>query len=209
MTTGDIRGGVTLSEALILTIREWLAREGWSQREFAERLGVTQSTVSFLLGRKRRMQALDFYERVAATMGLPLSQLFADLEARVTVIDKQKRRRRPGRSEEDPLIRLTGEPHADPTRDDRPRLFISYSGPEDERFNEAVHALSQGFVQFLTSEYDRRRTEYVHTATVENAPPAPAQSSDLARGGTAAQARLPPAASAQPARRAGRGRRQP
>jgi len=198
---------VTLSEALIHSIRDWLAQEGWSQREFAARLGVTQSTVSFLLGRKRRTGALDFYERLAGTMGRPLSQLFADLETRGAATEAQQRQqRRKGRRPEEPLIRLIGEPHVDLARDASapaaPRVFISYHS-EDVLNAITLQQLSQLFGQFLSEEFVRRRHQYVQQAIVEAPPPPTAtESRDLGRSGASAQAAVSAAASAQPARRA-------
>ena len=73
----------TLSQALTDKIRELLTQAGWSQREFAKRLGVTQGAVSYLLAEKRRASALDYYERLAGIFGLTLSSLVADLEQRL------------------------------------------------------------------------------------------------------------------------------
>jgi transcriptional regulator with XRE-family HTH domain len=74
----------TLSQALTQVIRELLQREGWSQREFAQRLGVTQGAVSYLLAEKRRAAVLDYYDRLARVFGVSLSVLIADLEHRVS-----------------------------------------------------------------------------------------------------------------------------
>ena len=76
-------GPATLSQALTDKIRELLVQQGWSQREFARRLGVTQGAVSYLLAEKRRASALDYYEHLATIFGLRLSVLVADLEQRV------------------------------------------------------------------------------------------------------------------------------
>src|SRR4030095_14704919 len=54
----------TLSHALSQKSRELRDRDRWSQREFAERLGVTQGAVSYMLAEKRRAGALDYYERL-------------------------------------------------------------------------------------------------------------------------------------------------
>jgi transcriptional regulator with XRE-family HTH domain len=75
----------TLSQALNQKIRELLEGERWSQREFAQRLGVTQGAVSYLLAEKRRASVLDYYERLAGVFGVPLSALIRDLEQRVAV----------------------------------------------------------------------------------------------------------------------------
>jgi transcriptional regulator with XRE-family HTH domain len=73
----------SLSQALTHRIRELLEREGWSQRQFAARLGITQGAVSYLLAEKRRAAVLDYYERLAEVFGVSLSVLVADLEQRV------------------------------------------------------------------------------------------------------------------------------
>lgn len=73
----------TLSQALTQKIRELLKARRWSQREFAEQLGVTQGAVSYLLAEKRRAEVLDYYERLAQVFGVPLSVLVYDLEQRV------------------------------------------------------------------------------------------------------------------------------
>lgn len=73
----------SLTQALTEMIRELLHTEGWSQREFAERLGVTQGAVSYLLAEKRRVTALDYYERLARIFGVSLSELIATVESRL------------------------------------------------------------------------------------------------------------------------------
>ena len=73
----------TLSQALTQKIRELLTARGWSQREFARELGVTQGAVSYLLAEKRRATDLDYYERLAKVFGVPLSVLILDLEQRL------------------------------------------------------------------------------------------------------------------------------
>lgn len=74
---------LSLTHALNEKIREFLTRERLSQREFAERLGVTQGAVSYLLAEKRRVSVLDYYERLAQVFGTSLSLLVAELEQRV------------------------------------------------------------------------------------------------------------------------------
>src|SRR5215510_1586769 len=79
-----MRAPETLAEALGQKVREHLARHNWSQREFARRLGMSQSAVSKLLGAKRRAQALDYYDRVATRIfHVRLAELILDLQARV------------------------------------------------------------------------------------------------------------------------------
>src|SRR3954467_4800526 len=73
----------TLSHALTQKIRELLDEKNWSQRDFAQALGVTQGAVSYLLAEKRRASVLTYYERLAQVFGVRLSVLIADLEQRV------------------------------------------------------------------------------------------------------------------------------
>ena len=70
----------SLSHALALKIRRTIEERGWSQREFARRLGITQGAVSYLLAEKRRASVLDYYERLAQVIGVRLSVLIAELE---------------------------------------------------------------------------------------------------------------------------------
>jgi len=73
---------LTLTQALNQKIRQYLEEQEVSQRAFAERLGVTQGAISYLLAEKRRASTLDFYERLARVFGVSLSVLIADLEQR-------------------------------------------------------------------------------------------------------------------------------
>jgi transcriptional regulator with XRE-family HTH domain len=74
---------LTLSQALAQWIRELLVREHWSQRDLAKRLDVSQASVNKLLTGERREGELEFYDTLARVFGLSLSELIADLEARV------------------------------------------------------------------------------------------------------------------------------
>lgn len=74
---------LTLTQALNQKIRQYLEEQEVSQRAFAERLGVTQGAISYLLAEKRRASTLDFYERLARVFGVSLSVLIADLEQRI------------------------------------------------------------------------------------------------------------------------------
>jgi|SRR5262245_22084322 len=73
----------TLRLALNQKIHEFLRQRRWSQRAFAKHLGVTQGSVSYQLAEKRRKSDLDYYERLAAVLGMSLSALIADLERRM------------------------------------------------------------------------------------------------------------------------------
>jgi transcriptional regulator with XRE-family HTH domain len=76
-------GPHTLEEALTWKMRELLLEKGWSQQMLAQQLDLTQATVSAMLTGKRRSDALQFYERLAALCGVRLSVLIYDLETRV------------------------------------------------------------------------------------------------------------------------------
>lgn len=85
---------LVLSQALNQKIREWLEREGETQASFAKRLGLKQGTISALLRGRRRKQALDFYEDVAAVFQQPLSELIRDLEITVAASRARPHRRK-------------------------------------------------------------------------------------------------------------------
>ena len=53
---------------LVLTIREWRERRGWTQTELAERVDVRQATISDLeTGRSGRIE-LDLLDRLAQVL---------------------------------------------------------------------------------------------------------------------------------------------
>ena len=133
---------LTLSQALAQKIRELLAEQGWSQRDFAERLGVTQGTVSYWLSVKRRQTALDVYEQLAAQFGLPLSRLFAELEGRVAAARLRPTRRRPGREK--------GE-----SPDAAARVFVT-SANYDRTLEQALRLFSRAAVDALWADYQAR-----------------------------------------------------
>jgi hypothetical protein len=74
----------SLAHALGDRLREYLQEQRCSQRVFAQQLGLTQSAVSFLLKGARRRKTLDLYAAIAHALGLRLSELIIDLEARTT-----------------------------------------------------------------------------------------------------------------------------
>jgi transcriptional regulator with XRE-family HTH domain len=86
---------MTIEQALNEMIQSLADRQRWSQRQLASRLGVSQPLLSKMLNETRRQQALDFYERLAAVFGMPLSVLIAEAEARV--VKQHKRRSRHSR----------------------------------------------------------------------------------------------------------------
>lgn len=129
---------LTLSQALAQKIRELLAEEGWSQRDFAQRLGVSQGTVSYWLSVKRRQTALDVYEQLAAQFGLSLSRLFRELEGRVAAATQRPARRKKGESD----AKARG-------------VFISTSH-YDRALDQAVRRISRDVIDALWADYERR-----------------------------------------------------
>ena len=76
-------GTATLGEALAEKIEDLLYARGWTERQLAEHLGISQSTVNLLLNGKRRAKMLDFIEQLAQDLfKMRPSELLADLEAR-------------------------------------------------------------------------------------------------------------------------------
>jgi transcriptional regulator with XRE-family HTH domain len=74
----------TLGQALNDKLRELLVQKKWSQQELGRRMGLSQGGVSYQLASKRRVKALNYYERIASEVfDMPLSALIADLERRV------------------------------------------------------------------------------------------------------------------------------
>ena len=71
---------MSIRTALPRRLRDLCQERRWSQRELAERLGVTQSYVCRLLDGSRRANTLDCYERLARIFGVSLSALISDLE---------------------------------------------------------------------------------------------------------------------------------
>lgn len=128
---------LTLSQALAQKIRELLAEEGWSQRDFAQRLGVSQGTVSYWLSVKRRQTALDVYEQLAAQFGLSLSRLFRELEGRVAAATQRPARRKKG--EADATAR---------------GVFITTN--YDRALDQAVRRISRDVVDALWADHERR-----------------------------------------------------
>jgi len=151
---------LTLSQALALKIRELLAEEGWSQREFADRLGVSQGTVSYWLGAKRRQTALDIYELLAAQFGLPLWRLFYELEGRVAAASPRPRRRGVEKGES-------------PDASGGPVTTENY----DRSLEEAMRLCSRDLVTALWREY---RNRLVHGLPLPAEPPGPVDPVDAA-----------------------------
>lgn len=165
---------LTLSQALAQKIRELLAEEGLSQREFAQRLGVSQGTVSYWLSAKRRQTALDIYEQLAAQFGLPLSRLFAELEGRVAAANPRPARRR--KKGEDADVAAGAQVFGSP----------GTLGPRVRAMQATLQQLSREIVDALWSDYQARRQPDKPNGDVD---PSPSQT--------------PAAAGARPARGAG------
>jgi transcriptional regulator with XRE-family HTH domain len=151
----------TLSQALTQKIRELLQREGWSQRTLANRLGVTQGAVSYLLAEKRRASVLDYYERLASVFGMSLSILIADLEHRVGT-----------RADKDQVTEGRGVPHATSA----PAIFISAAFNSDQTlFRAVLQALIDARIEaasdHISARVDRALAEL--EARQKNKTPAP------------------------------------
>jgi transcriptional regulator with XRE-family HTH domain len=79
-------------EALGQKIKESLAAKGWSQSKLAAQLGVTQSAINLLVAARRRRDSLEFYDHLATTLVISLSDLMFDLEGRVAASGHLSRR---------------------------------------------------------------------------------------------------------------------
>jgi transcriptional regulator with XRE-family HTH domain len=91
---------LTLSQAFAQKIKELLEERGLSQVELAKALNISQPTVSYLLKphsrRQRRLHPLDFYQRLVQSLGLELSGVLSEVEARVRAAQGPNRRPRLG-----------------------------------------------------------------------------------------------------------------
>lgn len=70
----------------IVRLRE---SRGWSEYQLAERSGLPQSTISSWY-RKNVIPSVASLDKICATFGITLSQLFAEENESVTLSDKQK-----------------------------------------------------------------------------------------------------------------------
>jgi transcriptional regulator with XRE-family HTH domain len=73
----------SLDRALGTLLRDVMAANGLSQREFAKRLGLSQSALSYLTLGGRRADGLGYYQRIAAVLGVSLSELIRQLETQI------------------------------------------------------------------------------------------------------------------------------
>ena len=91
---------MTLGEAFRVVVLEYLEREELTQMWLADKLSLSQPSVSYLINggrRTMRQHPLDYYQHVASAMGMPLSRLIRELEARVAIAtDDAARARRMG-----------------------------------------------------------------------------------------------------------------
>ena len=141
----------TLGQALNQKIRELLERKRWSQREFAQHLGVTQGAVSYMLAEKRRASVLDYYERLAGVFGVSLSVLIVDLEQHVG--------RRGGR---DVVTEGRGVPHATSA----PAVFVS-TALDNGRDESVLRAVFQALFDARLDVVSERISARVDAAIAE------------------------------------------
>ena len=162
---------VSLETMLCEQVRALLKQQGWSQRAFAARLGVTQGAVSLLLTAKRRTSALTFYERVAEVFGVSLSGLIADLERHRLVgvslsgriADLETHRQlgselagiiRIERTEEESVIRVTEEP--------RPRASSAEQGDRSHGTARALPSNTRSLEESIREHLDRLIEQMAH-----------------------------------------------
>src|SRR5262245_57915110 len=90
------RSADTLSRYLRSCIQERMRLAGVTQAAMGRRLGVTQSSVSYVVSGTRRPEPLELFERIAALFGLTLSELLREAEVRraITTADPVRLSRR-------------------------------------------------------------------------------------------------------------------
>lgn len=82
-TVATYRPSMTLPEALAENVRALRARRRWTQEELAERLGVTQRTLSRLESGRRGDVGIVELERLCAVFGVDLAELLDGADLRV------------------------------------------------------------------------------------------------------------------------------
>jgi transcriptional regulator with XRE-family HTH domain len=148
---------LTIEQALSQKIAELLHQRGWSQREFAQIFGVSQSSVSHMLLAKRRSEGLCFYRRLAELFDVSLSELFRELEARVAASERAfiRRSRKEGRVP----VRLLEEPARQKrsSHHGARRPLLPETVPIDPALEEAIHAIAQQLWQRCQELIDKQQ----------------------------------------------------
>ncbi|MBY0309043.1 MAG: helix-turn-helix domain-containing protein [Phycisphaerales bacterium] len=63
---------------LVFRLQELRLAEGWSQRDLAAKLGISNRAVSDLESGKTRRIDVDLLDRIATLFGVPVGTLFAE-----------------------------------------------------------------------------------------------------------------------------------
>lgn len=75
---------------ILKTITTYREDRGWTEYQLAERSGLPQSTISSWY-RKNMVPTLPSLEKICATFGITLSQLFAEDDSMVSLTKSQQR----------------------------------------------------------------------------------------------------------------------
>ncbi len=82
--------GAILVRDILAVITAYRQARGWTEYQLAERSGLPQSTISSWY-RKKMVPTVSSLEKICAAFGLPLSQLFAEEDAPVSLTESQKK----------------------------------------------------------------------------------------------------------------------
>ena len=74
---------------ILATITEYREARGWTEYQLAEHSGLPQSTISSWY-RKNMVPTIPSLEKICAAFGITLSQLFAEGNAPVSLMDSQQ-----------------------------------------------------------------------------------------------------------------------
>ena len=74
---------------VLTAITAYRERRGWSEYLLADKSGIPQSTISSWY-RKNSIPTVPTLEKICATFGITLSQLFAEGEEQVTLTENQR-----------------------------------------------------------------------------------------------------------------------
>lgn len=82
--------GAILVRDILAVITAYRQARGWTEYQLAERSGLPQSTISSWY-RKKMVPTVSSLEKICAAFVLPLSQLFAEEDAPVSLTESQKK----------------------------------------------------------------------------------------------------------------------